>query len=146
MSGEPATGQRLLRAAASHSQSRKQQAAKRGRPASKGRASCAVCKVTLCKLGCPGRVKTGQDAASDARMPCRKSRTGVGDQGEEAALDADGEASRAVAGGVRGQGVINPKLNPELNMTRRARGSRDRFGIPKPPPTGGGTFHRARRL
>ena len=43
----------------------------------KGRASCALCKHTQCSLGCPRRVNTGQDAASDAVVLCRKSRTGA---------------------------------------------------------------------
>ena len=73
----------------------------------KGRASCALCRMTQCKLGCPGRVNTRQDASRDAGVPCRKSRTGAGDQGD------DGEASRALAGGVRGreremQGPVDP--------------------------------------
>jgi hypothetical protein len=66
------TGQRQPRAAASHSPSppklaaERGRAGKRGRPASKCRASCAVCKMIRCKLGCPGRVNIEQDAASDA--------------------------------------------------------------------------------
>jgi len=98
ISGASSTGQRQPRAAASHSPSppklsaERGRAGKRGRPASKCRASCAVCKMTRCKLGCPGRVNTGQDVSSDAGVPCRKSRTGAGDQGD------DGEAS-----GVRGR-------------------------------------------
>ncbi len=64
---------------------------------SKCSASCVVCKKTQCKLGCLGRVNTGQDASSEAGVPCRKSRTGAGDQGD------DWEVSLALAGGVRGR-------------------------------------------
>jgi hypothetical protein len=56
--------------------------------------SCALCKMTLCKLW---RVNTGQDASIDTGVPCRKSRTGEGDQGE------DCKASLTLAGGVRGR-------------------------------------------
>jgi len=50
------------------------------------------------------RVNTGQDAASYAGVLRWKSRTGAGDQGEEAAPDADSEASCALGGGLRGRG------------------------------------------
>ncbi len=103
MSGTSSTGQRQPREAVSHIQSptkleaERGRAGKRGRPVSKCIASCVVCKKTLCKLGCLGRVNTGQDASSEAGVPCRKSRTGACDQGD------DWEVSLALAGGVRGR-------------------------------------------
>jgi hypothetical protein len=97
----------------------------------KCRASCAVCKMTRCKLGCPGRVNTGhgvevtelstnkqdtlsQDASSDAGVPCRKSRTGAGDQGD------DGEAN-GVRGRERGmQGPGDSDLGEEATPDARS--------------------------
>jgi hypothetical protein len=51
-----------------------------------------------------------QDVARDTGVSCRKSRTGSGDQGEEEAPDADGEASLASADRVwgLGQGLQGP--------------------------------------
>ena len=118
MSGEPATGQRRPRAV-SYSPSWKEQAAKRGRgkrgPASKGRASCAVCRMTQCKLGCPGRENTGQDAVSEG---CRAEGQGRGQviKGRKQPL------MLTVAGGVRGRrrGMQGPG-DPGEKATPNAR-------------------------
>ena len=98
MSGEPAAGRRPRDS--SHSRP-PQGSAKRGRPASKARTSCPVCKNAWkwCSVACAGRADAGRAATGVA----------LGQGGQ--APDAEDQAS---CGLVAGDGGAHPALQPAI--------------------------------
>ena len=94
MSGEPAAGRRPRDS--SHSRP-PQGSAKRGRPASKARTSCPVCKNAWkwCSVACAGRADAGRAATGEATPG-----PGAAPEPGDPAHTAEGVRAHGLAGGV----------------------------------------------